>query len=271
MVSGRFLRSFALVGALGCGLFGSVLGACSVGTEPTPAGPDAALDFGDPPPDASPSILDDAAPKPRVDGGFPTEAGVLPSTRFAQRVVETKLGDCAGFGLASMPDVVLGPPVGEGATQGGLDVLSLGIGGSITLSFEQDAIVDGPGPDFLVFENAFYAGGNTAQPFAELGTVSVSDDGVTWKAFPCTATSAPYGSCAGWHPVLSSPDNGISPFDPEKAGGDPFDLADLGLTRARFVRIVDRGLGECSKNPAEKLTSGGFDLDAVASIHHEKN
>ncbi len=249
----------------------SSIAACSSGTETAPdAGP--RVTFGEPPGSGGLPI-DDAAVKPRVDGGFSTEAGVLPASRFASRVVEVKLGDCAGFGLASMPDVVLGPPEGAGDRQGGLDVLSLGVGGSITLSFEADPIVDGAGPDFLVFENAFYLGGNTQKPFAELATVSVSEDGVTWSTFPCTALPSdppPYGACAGWRPVLSSTSNGLSPFDPTKGGGDPFDLADLGVKRARFVRIVDRGLGECPANPSQKLSTGGFDLDAVASIHHEK-
>ncbi|HRG97417.1 MAG TPA: hypothetical protein PLR99_14285 [Polyangiaceae bacterium] len=211
-----------------------------------------------------------ATSKPRVDGGFPSagDAGVLPASRFASRVVSFTPGDCAGFGLPSLPDVVLGPPEGAGATQGGLDVLSLGVGGSIVLSFEADPIVDGPGVDFLVFENAFYAAGRPEAPFAEPATVSVSDDGVTWKSYPCTATSAPYGACAGWHPVYSASNNAISPFDVASAGGDPFDLADVGLARARFVRIVDRGLGVCPPNP-EKLTTGGFDLDAIASVNHE--
>ena len=229
--------------------------------------------FGDPP-RGSGLPIEETPSKPRVDGGFPTDGGVLPSNRFASRVVEVKPGDCAGFGLAAMPDVVLGPPEGGGNTQGSLDVLSLGVGGSIVLSFEANPIVDGPGVDFIVFENAFFLGGNPNKPFAELATVSVSDDGVTWSTFPCTAQPsdpAPYGSCAGWHPVLSSSANGISPFDPEKAGGDPFDLAAVGLRRARFVRIVDRGLGECPKNPAEKLSTMGFDLDAIASVNRESN
>lgn len=255
--------SFAIVVALGSA-------ACEAETVAPPIA-DSGITFGEEPP-APP--LEDAATKPRVDGGFPTEAGVvLPASRFASRVVQFTPGDCAGFGLSSMPDVVLGPPEGGGNTQGGLDVLSLGKGGSIVLSFEADPIVDGAGPDFLVFENGFYVGNDPTRPFAELATVSVSDDGTTFREFPCTAKAsspAPYGACAGWHPVRSSSANGITPFDPELAGGDPFDLADLGLARVRFVKIVDNGEGSCPEKPSDKLTTVGFDLDAVASINHEK-
>jgi hypothetical protein len=141
-----------------------------------------------------------------------------------------------------------------------LDVASLGNGGAITLGFAPSMIVDGPGPDFIVFENPFYAGGEKNSVFAELATVSVSADGQDFQAFPCTATAPPYGSCAGWHPVYANPDkNDIDPTDPTRAGGDAFDLADLGLSEARFVRITDR----------EDLTglNGVFDLDAVSIVN----
>ena len=43
--------------------------------------------------------------------------------------------------------------------------------------------------------------------------------------------------------------------------GDAFDLADLGLSRARYIRIQDTG-----SNDYAGLT-GGFDLDAVAIVN----
>ncbi len=45
-------------------------------------------------------------------------------------------------------------------------------------------------------------------------------------------------------------------------GGDAFDLAAIGLTRARFVRITDPNLA--IGNPG---SSEGFDLDAVVALH----
>lgn len=204
-----------------------------------------------------------------VDGGFAGPGGtVLHADRFVTKVVSTTYGDCAGFGLPSMPAVVLGPPVGGGSGRGSLDVVSLGFEGEIVLSFEPNAIVDGPGADFLVFENAFWAGGDPDRPAAELGEVSVSDDGVTWKTFPCApGQGPPYGTCAGWRPVYAAPGNGISPVDATTAGGDPFDLADLGVTSARFVRIRDVGSVACPSDPAGKPTTVGFDLDAVAIVN----
>jgi hypothetical protein len=211
----------------------------------------------------------DGASKMLVDGGFAGPDGsVVREDRFASSVVKFTPGDCAGFGLPAMPGVVLGPPVGAGSFSGGLDVVTLGSKGEIVLAFGTNGIVDGPGADFIVFENAFWAGGDPSQPAADLGEVSVSDDGMTWKTFPCTAGAGPtFGSCAGWRPVYSAPGNGISPVDPKTAGGDPFDLADLGITSANFVRIRDLGTADCPTNPANKPTNLGFDLDAIAIVN----
>jgi hypothetical protein len=63
--------------------------------------------------------------------------------------------------------------------------------------------------------------------------------------------------------VFSSPDSGISATDPSVAGGDAFDLATLGVRRARFVRVRDSGSNYYS------APSGGFDLDAIAVVHGE--
>lgn len=194
------------------------------------------------------------------DAGAGTGGARLCSSRFATSVESFTAGPGQSFGQSKLPDIVLGPPKGGGDAAASLDVASLGNGGTITLGFAPSSIVDGPGPDFLVFENPFYVGGDKNQVFAELGTVSVSEDGEHFQAFPCTATAPPYGSCAGWHPVYANPDqNDLDPTDPAVAGGDAFDLADLGITEARFVRITDR----------EDLTglNGVFDLDAVSIVN----
>ena len=121
-----------------------------------------------------------------------------------------------------------------------------------------------------MFENPFYVAGNPNAVAADPGEISVSDDGVTWKTYECPEkATAPYGKCAGWHPVYSAPGNGISPVDPEKAGGEAYDLADVGLTHARYVRIRDIGTEACPANPP-KPNNVGFDLDAVAIVHPEK-
>lgn len=241
--------------------------ACSSSSAPDAADSGPIVSLGDagfldaPAPDASKVV---------VDGGYEApEGGVIRADRFITSVVSVTYGDCAGFGLTSMPDVVYGPPVGAGAAAGSLDVVSLGNKGEIILGFGANGIVDGPGADFIVFENAFYVGGDPTKVIAaDLAEVSVSDDGSTWTAFPCApGPSPPYGECAGWRPVYAAPGNGISPVDPQHAGGDPYDLEELGLASARFVRIRDLGLTVCPTDPASKPTNNGFDLDAIAIVN----
>ena len=177
---------------------------------------------------------------------------------YATEIISFEPGPGAGFGQDQLPDIVLGAPDGKGPEAGGLDVLSLGQGGTITLGFGDSIIVDEPGPDLLIFENAFWVGGDETNVFAELGMVEVSEDGQTWFEFPCDISTRQ--GCAGWHPPL--------PFDPaiatppshELCGGDPFDLAELGLSSVRYIRITD--VGQNSTSP-----SAGFDLDAIAIIH----
>lgn len=175
---------------------------------------------------------------------------------FASEVVSFKPGENAGFGQDKMPDVVLGSPMGRGDGAGSLDVVSLGKEGEIVLGFGEYGIVDGDGPDLIVFENPFLG-------FVETGFVAASEDGVTWHEWPCDPENAEDGwpGCAGVNPVYASANNDIDPTDPAAAGGDAFDLADIGLKKARFIRIRDSGFNSYEGN------SGGFDLDAVVVIH----
>jgi hypothetical protein len=276
----------ALAGlALACWACGASSAAPPAVAQPPDAGDDApavvpseaASDDATSLPDAAPPA--DAGASDSLEASS-ADADAAPVDHFVTGVVSFDPGACGGFGAAAMPGVVEGPPVGGGSSHGGTDVVSLGSGGSIVLSFAPEAIVDGPGPDFIVFENPFWVSGNMNDVFAEPGEVSVSDDGVTWQTFPCdppadasgtggtsgTGVAPPYGQCAGWHVVWSSPTNGISPVDPAVAGGDAFDLADLGVARARYVRIVDKTREACPDSGAHP-ESDGFDLDAVSIVH----
>lgn len=218
-------------------------GAAPTGDSPEGgAGADAAIscDFGDVP----------TLPDGRVVGG-----------PFATRVVSFTPGPGASFGHQNLPDAVLGPPQGTGDGRGGTDVVSLGVGGSIVLGFDVE-ITDGPGADFTVFENAFVIAGREQAVWTELAEVSVSEDGQTWTSFPCDPRGpAPHTGCAGWSPVYSSAESGYCALDPRVSGGDHFDLASIGVRRARFVRVRD--LESMGAMPP----ASGFDLDAVAVLH----
>jgi hypothetical protein len=182
------------------------------------------------------------------------------ATRTISCVQNFSPGDGAGYGQDRFPEVVYGEPKGGGAHGGSTDVLSLGKGGSITVGFGSASIVDREGPDFIVFENAFFIGDDPTKPFKELGEVSVSEDGETWTTFPCKKDAYPYTGCAGWNPVFAGSAPGISAFDPKTAGGDDFDLADIGVERARFVRVKDISNFGAGGN-------AGFDLDAMAIVN----
>lgn len=181
---------------------------------------------------------------------------------FVDRVVGFIVGEGGGNGEAELPDIVLGPPQGGGKLAPGDHVLSLGKGGQITLEFVDNEVIDGEGVDLLIFENAFLRdpGNDAGDGFFEPAKVEVSADGKEWKTFPHDRTTR--RGCAGTHPVLAnSIDNDINPTDPEKAGGDPFDLSDVGLKVVRFVRITDLD------NAGGLNGTAGFDLDAVAAVH----
>jgi hypothetical protein len=209
---------------------------------------------------------------------------------YADAVVSTQVGANGGFNLAAMPGIVLGPPAGNGLFGGSLHAFSLGLSGEIVLAFADNVIVDGPGVDFTVFENPFFEAGLfevLVTLFSEAGRVSVSQDGQTWHAFACAndALDHPYyAGCAGVYPVLANGETDarhpavptaappVTSFlgqqkpnvvVPDGSGGDSFDLADVGLGWARYVRIqaADHVVGPFGPDNA------GFDLDAVVAVN----
>ncbi len=204
-----------------------------------------------------------------VAGGLLSPPPASAEDPFADAVHALELGTNGGFGSELLPDIVLGPPRGTGLTQGSFDVLALGDGGEIVLRFDEPFICDGPGVDFTVFENAFHSGGSVAGAiFDELGYIAVSQDGVTFFELPFDRVALT--GLAGQTPVESNPDNGIDPTDPTVSGGDSFDLADVGLAWASYVRITDVGgdipdVGDLP--PFLPPPNAGFDLDAVAAVH----
>lgn len=163
-----------------------------------------------------------------------------------------------GFGHASAHARVAGAPGGSE------DVVSVGCGGSLVVDLGPEGAVDGPGVDLIVFENPF------SEEFPEPAHVWVSADGCAWETFVCDPTTLV--GCAGQTPVAALPGTAIDPRVPAEAGGDGFDLADVGLPWIRFVRVLDDSAlywaqydGDwCDPGMGGK---GGFDLDAVSVVH----
>jgi hypothetical protein len=212
---------------------------------------------------------------------------------FPDRIVSLVMGTISSPPATNswQPGIVLGPPGNATPTTGSLAVLSLGHGGQITLEFTDSEVIDAPGPDFIVFENPFFCTSvpqSAADPysvFAEPGIVEASDDGIDFRMFPydAAALSQVVSICtdksllprlvglAGITPSFTG--NYLVPDDPlvfdaaapggvSGHGGDAFDLATVGLARARYVRITDPNLPIGVPGPSD-----GLDLDSVVAIH----
>lgn len=157
------------------------------------------------------------------------------------------------------------------------DIVCLGNNGKITLTFDKP-ITDGPGADFLVFENGF---GDT---FLELGYVEVSSDGVNFTRFPnFSYTASPVGGFGAVDPTnidgyASKYRGGFgTPFDLNIMAGTP-GLDITAVTHVRLVDIVGDGSAYDSfpvelggprvvYDPHPTVGSAGLDLDAVGVIH----
>lgn len=170
------------------------------------------------------------------------------------------------------PDKATGVAVGDS-----FDIVSLGRGGSITMTFDTP-ISNGPGADFAVFENSFN------ETFLELAWVEVSSDGANFSRFPgVSLTPGPVSAFGSVDPT--DIDGFAGKF--KQGFGTPFDLdslavdATLDLANINFVRIVDIvGDGNVFDNasaaqggphpvydPYPTIQSAGFDLDAVGVIN----
>ena len=151
------------------------------------------------------------------------------------------------------------------------ELVSIGAGGELVVAFDHDVTNDPRNPfgvDLIVFGNAFF--GDAAYPtgtpsglFAEGGQIAVSADGSTWltvsgidaDGFAPTRgwlDASPYATVPGLEPT-----DFTRPIDPSitaasmigqdwaavrtmydgSGGGAGIDLAPLGLTSIRFVRV----------------------------------
>jgi len=179
------------------------------------------------------------------------------------------------------PSNALGP---SDAAQNSMNVVSLGDGGSITLSFAQP-IGNGPGADFSVFENAFASGG-AGMAFLELGTVAVSSDEVNFFTFPDVSLTQTTTQIGGFGTLDATNLYDLAGKTLANVGSD-FDLAELAnvspllnVNDVQYVKITDvvgsidptlgtrDSLGNLINDPfPTSFTSSGFDLNAVAVLN----
>ena len=183
-----------------------------------------------------------------------------------------------GFASYGADSLALGVPGGT------YDVVSLGDGGTATLTFGSP-IYNGEGPDFAVFENGFANAVNPDTWALELGFVEVSSDGVNFFRFPAVTyvqTDEQLGNAGSIVPAQLH--NFASKYG--AFYGTPFDLDEvednelLDKNRVTHIRIVDV-VGNIDPEYATKdseghvindpwptaFASSGFDLDAVGVIY----
>jgi hypothetical protein len=159
-------------------------------------------------------------------------------------------------GTFQTPQLAVGQAVGNS-----FDIVSLGRGGQITMVFNP-AIQDGAGWDFAVFENSF------SDIFLELAYVEASSNGVDFFRF--SNDSLTPGAVSGFGAVDPTNVQGLA-GKYRQAYGTPFDLADVGLATATYIRIIDivgdgtnlDTSGDIIYDPYPTVGSAGFDLEAV--------
>ena len=155
-------------------------------------------------------------------------------------------------------------------------VVSLGDGGSAILTFSSP-IINGNGPDFAVFENAF---NNT---FLELAHVEVSSDGINYFRFESFSLSQ-----INTQIISDVNATGIQNLAGKYRAqfGTPFDLEEmigntnLDVNNITHVKIIDvvgsineqygsfDSQGNIINDPfPTPFETGGFDLDAIGVIH----
>ena len=183
-------------------------------------------------------------------------------------------------GLASYGEEALA----LGVPGGTFDVVSLGDGGTATLTFVSP-IYNGKGPDFAVFENGFANAVNPDTWALELAFVEVSSDGVNFFRFPAVTyvqTDSQLGNSGSIDPAQLH--NFASKYG--AFYGTPFDLDEvednelLDKNRVTHVRLVDvvgnidpeyanyDSKGHIINDPwPTGFNSSGMDLDAVGVIH----
>jgi len=138
------------------------------------------------------------------------------------------------------------------------EVLPLGHGGVVEYEVIGGEIIDGDGPDFVIYADSAFTDS------VETAKIEVSQSGRSgsYVEFPCDSVNPPYTGCAGIHPVRAGTSD-----DPLKVGGDAFDLSKIGLKKIRFIRIADTG---DNNNSSDMQRSDGADLDSIALIHAYK-
>ncbi len=196
----------------------------------------------------------------------------------------------------SDPELAVNGVRGCGEGCGSSDVAQLSLeppeDAYIILSWSGRRVTNGPGADFVVFENPFRISGSTSV-FMEQMVVFLSRNGVDWVPFPHDYTAPNetvysnnpehWRGFAGVNPVMFHEENNpVDPFDPDSAGGDHFDLSDLPEDGGEAQAIREEGFvylklvcaptlinPDTGENFVKDPVSNGGDVDGVYARHLE--
>lgn len=177
---------------------------------------------------AAAMLIADSIPRTLPNAELSTEPGEDP-----KRIVSYHQG--VDSGQRSIPKAVSDPSILVARQPNGSSFVTMGIGGEIVAGFP-GGFLDGNGVDIVISELSWYG---TEVPTRAKALVYASDDGVTWK-------------------LLGKAENVPGSKSPDTTTG--FDLARSGLTRARYVKVVD-----VTRAPDQFQT--GFDLASVRVLH----
>ena len=139
--------------------------------------------------------------------------------------------------------------------------------GQVTLSFD-DPICDGPGPDFVIFENSFISlgeAGVAGEIFAELAYVEVSTDGITFVRFPSVSlTDENVGPMGTVDPTNIYNLAGKHINGKEYSWGTPFNLKDIADNQAVIDGDID--LANINYVKVVDIPGSGFFYDSASEL-----
>ena len=198
--------------------------------------------------------------------------GIFSGYAFADNIAEYDGKEIKSFSR----EKALNGVFGKGDDMGSLDVFVVGEGNYVVFEWKGKKVVNSKGDDIKVFENGFYIAGTKNRMALDLGTVEVSKDGENWISFPVSYDETQFKNSnigktgfVGTTPVylnMESSNEMINDPSLEEAGGDGFDLSEIGLEEGdyiKYVKVIDGG----SAYPDGQIASNGIDIDGVCAFY----
>ncbi len=169
--------------------------------------------------------------------------------------------------IAQINAILRSAPVWNTKAKTAPKFVSLGRRGSLTIKIVGGWVVDREGKEFATF-NRVSSSSSVKRAFSlEPAQVSVSETGQkgTFISFPCDLGRRPPENCSGGRPFA----NRAGGVNLRTIGGDQFDLASIGVNKAKYIRIQDMGLSDVREEEFPAIA--GADLRSIALFHAESS